>query len=272
MSVDLSVLAQRTLTRGGWRPDSPDHRDRIFNNEEVVLRDESLPLKFGIAKLPAIFNQLELGSCTANAIVRALMTLGLSQGEAEVMLSRLFVYFNERVMEGTVKEDAGAEIRDGIKSVATLGAPPESECPYDIAKFKSKPSAKAYADAKKHLAIKYQRVLPGGAGSPIRTPIYHGFPVVFGFSVPAKFEDGSWDPTKEYLPLPGSDEGFIGGHAVAATGWDFSLKRFKVPVFQIDNSWGEDWGIDGRFWIDARYLNQPALNLSSDFWVVSAVS
>ncbi len=35
--------------------------------------------------------------------------------------SRLFIYYNERVIEGTVSTDAGAQVRDGIKSVATLG-------------------------------------------------------------------------------------------------------------------------------------------------------
>ena len=51
------------------------------------------------------------------------------------MPSRLFIYYNERVIEGTVGSDAGAQIRDGIKVVAKQGVPPETDWPYDIAKF-----------------------------------------------------------------------------------------------------------------------------------------
>ena len=58
--------------------------------------------------------------------------------------SRLFIYYNERVIEGTVDTDSGAQIRDGIKVVAKQGVPPETDWPYDIAKFADKPPAKAF--------------------------------------------------------------------------------------------------------------------------------
>jgi len=46
--------------------------------------------------------------------------------------SRLFIYYNEREMEGTVSTDAGANIRDGIKSLKTIGAAPERDWPLNI--------------------------------------------------------------------------------------------------------------------------------------------
>jgi C1A family cysteine protease len=52
--------------------------------------------------------------------------------------SRLFIYYNERVMEHTVSQDAGAQIRDGIKSVNHIGACPETDWPYVIANFAKK--------------------------------------------------------------------------------------------------------------------------------------
>jgi hypothetical protein len=39
----------------------------------------------------------------------------------------LFVYYNERVIEGTVDEDNGAFIRDGIKSLAKQGVCSEQQ-------------------------------------------------------------------------------------------------------------------------------------------------
>jgi C1A family cysteine protease len=93
----------------------------------------------------------------------------------------LFIYYNERAIEGTISQDSGAMIRDGIKSVAHQGAPHEEIWPYNLAKFRTKPSTRAYSDAARHQALLYQRVtqtLPQLKGC-----LAAGFPFVFGFSV-----------------------------------------------------------------------------------------
>ena len=82
----------------------------------------------------------------------------MKQSLSDFEPSRLFIYYNERVMEGAVGSDSGAQIRDGIKSVSKLGAPPESDWPYDIERFTEKPPAKAYGDAAKNRVTSYQRV------------------------------------------------------------------------------------------------------------------
>lgn len=260
------------ITKGyGWIADLPDPRDRSYNLDETILKAVQLPAKFSLReKMPRIFNQLALGSCTANGIVAVLMAAGMKQGEAELMLSRLFVYYGERVIEGTVNEDSGAQIRDGIKVVASEGAPPESVWPYDIAEFAVRPPAVAYADAKHHEAIVYQRINPISPGAPLRTALFNGYPIVKGFAVPERFESPSWNPETEPLPLPTPSEGFIGGHCTVTVGWDFSLTRFKVPVFEERNSWGTGWGEDGYYWSDARWLWNP--ELSSDFWCIRRAS
>ncbi len=75
--------------------------------------------------------------------------------------SRLFIYYNERDMEGTVNSDSGAQLRDGMKSVGSLGVCPEDMWPYVIANFAEKPSDNCYQTALQHKAILYQRVVPG---------------------------------------------------------------------------------------------------------------
>jgi C1A family cysteine protease len=262
----------RKIKRYGWHPDLPDHRDRIYNLERTVRRAVVLPPVCSLrSEMPPVYNQLELGACTGNGVAAVLEHVESKQGQGSVTPSRLFIYYGERGIEGTVNEDSGAQIRDGIKVVASEGAPPETDWPYEISKFAEKPPAKAYEDAKQHEAIQYLRVLPGAAGSPIRTPILEGLPVVFGFSVPALFE-GAWDPATQYLPLPTAGEKSIGGHCTVVVGWDFSLKRFPVNVFEIRNSWGHEWGDEGYFWMDAQWLSEPSLGLSSDFWVIDKVS
>jgi C1A family cysteine protease len=266
-------LSVRKNARYGWQRDLPDHRDRIYNLEESVLRPPQLPSRFSLRKeMPMVYDQDELGSCTANAVAAVVEHREAREGKPRRTPSRLFIYYGEREIEGTIREDSGAQIRDGIKVVATLGAPPEKpDWPYDIAKFADRPSKKAYADAKLNVAIRYQRIIPGGAGAPIRTAVHSDHPVVFGFAVPRSFEGAKWKPAEQALSLPGASERFIGGHAVVIVGWDFSKRRFPVEVVEIRNSWGGGWGDKGYFWMDARWF-EPSAGLTGDFWVISKVT
>jgi C1A family cysteine protease len=268
------VPEPRKIKHFGWQPDLPDHRDRIYNLERKVYRSEELPPKYSLRQeMPPVYNQGQLGSCTGNGVAAVLENAETKQKQTAETPSRLFIYYGERVIEGTVEEDSGAQIRDGIKVVASEGAPPEEKYwPYDIEKFKEKPPQEAFEVAKQHEAIEYLKVLPGTAGSPVRSPIQEGLPVVFGFTVPAMFESQAWDPATQYLPLPATGETPIGGHCVVIVGWDFSLQRFPVNVFEIRNSWGAEWGDEGYFWMDARYVYEPTRGLSSDFWVIQKAS
>jgi C1A family cysteine protease len=269
-----TTLRSRKTSHYGWQPDLPDPRDRIFNLEETISRPSALPPKVDLSpQMPPIYDQGQLGSCTGNGIARVLEYEQIRQGEPAVTPSRLFIYYNERVIEGTVNQDSGAQIRDGIKVVAQEGAPPEPEWPYSDANpgpFDQKPPPQVYHDATQHEALVYKRVLLGGPGAPLQSALAAGCPVVFGFSVPGSFEDGSWDPTIDPLPVPGPTETFIGGHCVVLSGYDFSRTRFSDSAFQCENSWGPKWGMNGRFWMDAHWFDASA-GLASDFWVIRKV-
>jgi C1A family cysteine protease len=261
----------RTIPGMGWKPDIPDHRDRYFHLDERVLMAEALPVKLSLRQeMPPVYDQGQLGSCTANGIAAVLEHAAMREKEAEVTPSRLFIYYGERELEGTIDEDAGAEIRDGIKVVASKGAPPESDWPYDIGRFTEKPPPQAYSDALEHEAIEYKRVEPLGRGAPIRTALSMHLPIVAGFPVPEKFEDGTWNPATQALPVPSSGEGFIGGHCVVATGFDYTRQRFPVNVIEWRNSWSDGWGDHGYFYTDAAWL-APGHSLFSDLWVIQRV-
>lgn len=129
----------------GWSPDLPDHRDFLYAAPTPILR--KIPAKADLRpKCPKeIYDQGQLGSCTGNAIAAAIEFDLMKQRARKVFTpSRLFIYYNERAMEHTINQDSGAQIRDGIKSVAKLGACPEPEWPYDISQFAQKPSSVCY--------------------------------------------------------------------------------------------------------------------------------
>src|SRR4051794_39278894 len=148
----------RRIRRFGWIPDLPDHRDLLFAAPSPIQKD--VPPKADLtSQCPSVYDQGELGSCTGNAIAAAIEFDLLKQKLTDFMPSRLFIYYNERVIEGTVASDSGAQIRDGIKTVASLGVCSESEWQYDIAKFAEKPSAQCFANAAKHRVVLYQRLI-----------------------------------------------------------------------------------------------------------------
>jgi C1A family cysteine protease len=128
----------RKIKGYGWIPDLPDHRDHLYAAPPPRLT--ALPPSTDLRpQCPPVYDQGQLGSCTANAIAGAIEFDQMKQGQTPFVPSRLFIYYNERDIEGTVGSDSGAQIRDGIKSVAQQGVCPEPEWPYDITKFTEKP-------------------------------------------------------------------------------------------------------------------------------------
>jgi C1A family cysteine protease len=253
-------LAVRTQKRYGWRPDTPDMRDFLLAVEPVKTLPPTASLR---NQMPAVYDQGQLGSCTANSVGAILEFNELNQKEADAATpSRLFIYYNERVMEGTVSQDSGAEIRDGIKSVAQLGAPPETLWPYDISKFAKKPPAKAFREASKHEAIRYARVAQTTIA--LQNVLASGFPISYGFTVYESFESNVG--SDGIVPMPQPQETVLGGHAVVAIGY----KTINGQLyFESRNSWGPSWGDQGHFWMPAAYVTSSSL--ASDFWVIEQV-
>ena len=245
----------------GWQPDLPDHRDFLYTASRATVK--KMPSKVDLRKLcPPVYNQGELGSCTANAIGAAFEFEQMKQDKSkDFMPSRLFIYYNERVMEHTVNTDSGAEIRDGIKSVNKKSVCSEKMYPYDIKKFTTKPGTACYTEARKHQLLSYHRVQR--STEQMKACLAEGYPFVFGFTVYESFESSTVARTGK-LNMPKKNEELLGGHAAMAVGYDDKTRRFTVR-----NSWGTDWGLKGYFTMPYQYLTEE--DLSDDFWTIRMV-
>ncbi len=249
----------RTFGHYGWIPDLPDARDRVY---KLPRRTSALPPSADLRKgCPAIYDQGDLGSCTANAIGGAIEFDQIKQKLKASTPSRLFIYYNERAIEGTIDTDSGAQIRDGIKSVASQGACPEPMWPYVEQSYANRPPAPCYKYAKLHPAVQYARVTQ--SVGQLKACVAAGYPFVFGFTVYESFESDAVAKSG-IVPMPATTEMLLGGHAVMAVGYDDAAQRFLVR-----NSWGTSWGMGGYFTIPYVYLTDG--NLADDFWVIRVV-
>ncbi len=244
----------------GWMPDVPDHRDLVYAAARITTLPPSVDLRSGC---PPVYDQGQLGSCTANAIAAAIQFEQIRQKEPKPFApSRLFIYYNERVMEHTVGQDAGAQIRDGMKSVNHIGACPETDWPYVITKFAQKPPTRAFKDARLGKALSYQRVVQ--TLDQMKGCLASGLPIVLGISVYESFESQQV-ARSGIVPMPPISEKLLGGHAILAVGYNDAEQRFVMR-----NSWGTSWGMQGYFTIPYAYLTDS--NLCDDLWMIQMVA
>lgn len=257
-------LKPHKIQKYGWVPDLPDARDHMFLGD--VMPVQVLPAHVDLTpSCPPVYDQGSIGSCTANAIAGAIEYDLLKQKLPDFTPSRLFIYYSERQIEGTINTDSGAMIRDGIKSVNSIGACHETLCPYDVNQFTVKPSPSAYADALQHKAVSYKRIYNNMSPSLMKLSLANGIPFVFGFTVYDSFESQPVAQTG-VVPMPDmAHEQVLGGHATLAVGYDDPSERVIAR-----NSWGPNWGNKGYFTIPYAYLTNP--NLADDFWAVQIVT
>lgn len=262
--------------RLGRIKDAKDGRDHFVkhlfygiapaSNEESFRSTIDIPLPttvdvFHGLSLP-VYDQGNLGSCSANAgvLYRRFLAQKFSKWSSpDQDLSRLFLYYQERLLEGTVGEDAGAQIRDTFKSLAKVGVCPAVDDEYDPLQFASadvNDSPSDHIDAAKYKIGAYHRIPDVNTA---RSVLASGYAIELGFAVYESFESIGADGIMPMPKVPG--EQVLGGHAVLIRGYDDHREAFYVQ-----NSWGEGWGDHGCFWMPYAFLNDTELS-QPDMWL-----
>ncbi len=248
--------------RFGWIRDYPDPRDYRYQAPKAIL--EALPPRVDLREtyfMPPIFDQGNLGSCTANAVASTFEFTRVRQKLADWTPSRLHNYWYARFLEGTTHYDAGAYLRDSVKVLNKWGIPQEEIWPYIIEKFTQKPPCSVKRAAEKNKAITYYRI--NQALNDMKACLADGYPFVFGFNVYPSFMTEIVARTG-IVPMPAPGEQAIGGHAVVAIGYNDVTQRFLVR-----NSWSEYWGVKGYFTMPYAYVADNSE--ADDFWTIRLV-
>lgn len=255
-----------------WHPDIPDFRDFKYALHKLKLSPIPviLPPKVDLRPFCSpVFNQGQYGSCTSQSLAAHLEFLELKEIHDNIVapeefdpksfipFSRLFIYYNERVIENTVNTDAGAQIRDGIKSLMEWGDCKESNWCYIPSNVFSKPTDVAYQEGLNHKISTYMRL---ESLDDIKHCLSDGYPVSFGFTVFESFE-GPLTANTGIVSIPQLNEECMGGHAVLAVGYN-DLTQMLI----VRNSWGPTWGDHGYFYLPYEFVTNQ--DLSDDFWTI----
>jgi C1A family cysteine protease len=239
----------------GWVRDHPTIEEPFL----LSNKNETLPVKKELENLPPVYDQGQLGSCTANALGGIFEYEQIQSGFKDFMPSRLYIYYNERKMTNSVDYDSGSSISIGIKVMTTKGVCPEKTWPYIINKFKLQPSDDSFKQGSHHQVLVSKKVPDSVLG--LKTMINMDIPIALGFTVYESFESAEVAQTG-IMPLPKQGEQVLGGHAVVCVGYDDERKLLKMR-----NSWGPNWGLGGYFWMPYDYVDK--LKLAADFWAVT---
>lgn len=226
--------------RLGLRRSAPDSRDRKFSAAETKPRD-LVDLREWDSQME---DQGDLGSCVGHAITSAYeVMLKRQYPDQFVELSRLFVYYNARLLEESINEDVGATLRKALKSTERYGICSETLWPYDIAKFTVEPTEQCYEDGLTR-TIKNYRALAHTEDA-IKV-LNADTPVIIGCSIYDSFYDV--DVSNPIVPMPNSYDNYSGEHAICVLGYDLEKR-----LFLIKNSFGTNWGYQGYAWMPFRY-------------------
>ncbi len=228
------------------------------------LKKSELPQKVDLRPfMTKVENQKHLSSCTANATAGAYEYLAKKHLKNRAFeVSRLFVYYNARLRASSQIKDSGSHIQYAIDSLHKLGACTEDIWPYDTNKVNDKPHTSTYEEAA-NFKVQESKYVPTDLKA-WKQCLAEGYPIIFGIALFKGFDTCSQN--KGIVPMPSPDEASRqshGLHAMLCVGYSEVDQMFIVR-----NSWGEQWGDKGYFYMPYDYVINSKLNMG-DSWMIA---
>jgi len=242
---------------GSYRPDKKNPNDKVFQSRQFSANN--LPPKVDLRPyMTEVENQGDSNSCTANAMAGAYEYLMKRLNNQDSNVSRLFIYYNARALDGDTDQDEGTYLRSCIKVLKKYGTCSEQTWPFDLHRIHIAPEESAYSEATNFLVEDAYRVEVDL--DQMRSCLAEGYPFTFGLQLFDSFQDAG---SQGLVPMPDLDEDeHDGGHAMLCVGYSDADK-----VFIVRNSWGESWGDRGYCYIPYDYLMSEKYN-DGDSWII----
>ena len=195
--------------------DKKDERDLKFKG--ILLKDIDpafLPPSVDLrAQWGDIHDQGDIGSCVSNSVSYQLRHLLRKTTGRAINMSRLFIYYNGRVLSGyPTNEDTGLTMRNGFRSVTSYGVPEENLWPYVTYDYTKKPSDPAYKSAANNKNLAYYSVAQNLLE--MKKCLKDEFAISFGITLFNSFMSSAVARTG-IVPMPDvAKEQRVGGHAM----------------------------------------------------------
>ena len=239
-----------------------------YDNTEVYEalapgNKNSMPTKVSLLRYaPSRRSQGSQGSCVAWATAYAACSINEARSKGisgnDAAFSPSFLYNQVKLPNCN-----GSYTKEALAAVVNNGLVPFSEFSYDDKDCSRLPQKKHFEIAKNfrlkgfnRLTISDYEYVPNIDA--IKEHLNQGAPIVISMTVPKSFENmygkEVWNPnsnesnyTYEYFSKRNIRD--YDCHAMCIIGYDDNKYG---GAFQIMNSWGEDWGKDGLFWISYK--------------------
>lgn len=229
------------MSRFGCIRDKFDERDYLMRAYLPLIK---LPKKIDWApKMSPVRDQGEEGTCVGFAVAVGMKEYQeMLDYKKLVGLSPRFVYAEAKKIDG-MPDLEGTTVRAAMRILKTKGVCQEKFWPYQPLQ-KNKAKQGADSDAKRFRIITYARILNLDE---LRLSLATKGPCVIGIEV----FSGMMKTKTGVVPLPKKGERSIGGHAIAACGYDDEKELVKFK-----NSWSKKWGTEGFGYLPYEYIER----------------
>lgn len=220
------------------------------------------------AVMPPIWDQGNLGACQSYAIDAVDQFIK----QYAYTPSHIFTYYNVRLLEGTVEQDAGGTLSGTCRAVQQYGICNADVWPNDNSQFNVKPSEAAYADglAGNDRIYRFYRAF---SVYEARAALASGHLPYIGITIHENFDT---DKTMQTGIIPYPKGSVLGGHAMVLVGY-YDAPKPANPLcrlccwksrgyFIVRNSWGTGIGLDGSGYFQMDYSVFEKLLM--DMWII----
>lgn len=234
-------------------------------HETGRFQDQHLPARVDLRQHMTDVEEQVGASCVANSFVGAYEYLAKRNLGASADVSRLFVYYNARSLEGDAIEDSGTEMYLAINSLLEYGACAEAIWPNDETLLCEEPHADAYEHAANFKITDYEAIETDL--NLWRHTLAEGYPIAFALNTFESFDQATQNRGR--VPMPKKSDNVRethGWHAMLCVGYSD-----KDKMFIVRNSWGPEWGEKGYCYIPYDYVIHPDFN-GHDSWIIKSVN
>lgn len=262
LSTDIGPIVAGLLpVTGSDKEEAPTSEEEtdLLGIGIMAKKQGNLPAKADLRSLfSPVRSQGAMGSCTAFAATALMEAMSPKKDDR---LSPLFFYYAERKdMEANgqaraTRKDTGANMPLAAATAIKIGTVTEKEVPYaDGKEGLAYDATEAHFAAAKANRMKKKVSIKTVMG--MKSSLHAKKPFIMAIILYNSFMTRTVARTGEMF-MPQRGETIMGGHAVTCVGYDDEKQAFLVR-----NSWGNDWGQGGYFWMPYDFFKPTYIGAS----------